>query len=105
MKVYLDDIREAPNGWVRTHSKEETIDLLKTGQVTDLSLDHDLGIESEVGTGYDVLDWIEKQVAYNGFKPPREMDSHSANPAAVLRMNQAIETIRRLASEKGLTIG
>jgi len=97
MKVYLDDARDAPEGWVRTYSVAETIELLQTGQVTVLSLDHDLGIESEVGSGYDVLDWIERQVVANGFQPPK-MVVHSANPPARQRMEQAIRAIERVAS-------
>ena len=54
MKVYLDDERAAPAGWVDVRWPEEVIELLKTGNVTELSLDHDLGDDGH-GTGYDVL--------------------------------------------------
>src|SRR5438874_440751 len=63
MKVFLDDIRPAPIGWNLVRGIKKAIDLLKTGEVTEISLDHDLGVEIEVGTGYDVLLWIEDQVA------------------------------------------
>ena len=43
MKVWLDDERGAPEGWMRVRWPDEAIALLKTGQVTHLSLDHDLG--------------------------------------------------------------
>lgn len=36
---------------------DEAIELLKSGEVRKLSLDHDLG-DDERGTGYDVLLWI-----------------------------------------------
>ena len=42
MKVYLDDVRQAPEGWVRTYTVAETIELLKTGEVVELSLDHEI---------------------------------------------------------------
>ena len=45
MRVYLDDLRPAPEGWVRVFWPEEAITLLKTGLVTEISLDHDLGSE------------------------------------------------------------
>ncbi|WP_336511202.1 cyclic-phosphate processing receiver domain-containing protein, partial [Vibrio anguillarum] len=43
MKVYLDDERDTPEGWVRSYWPEEVIELLKSGNVTEISLDHDLG--------------------------------------------------------------
>jgi len=93
MKVYLDDIREAPEGWIRTKTVDETIDLLKTGKVTHLSLDHDLGPVLEVGS--DVLTWIEFHVAKGVFTAPDYMYVHSANPPAKERMQRAIKRIRK----------
>ena len=99
MRVYLDDERVAPPGWIQVRWPEEAIDLLKTGQVTDLSLDHDLG-DDEHGTGYDVLLWIEEEVVRNDFVPP-SMNIHSANPPARRRMEEAIMSImRRLAGKR-----
>ena len=43
MKVYLDDLRPVPDGWVLAKTASEAIGLLTTRTVTDLSLDHDLG--------------------------------------------------------------
>ena len=70
---------------------EEAIALLKTGVVSELSLDHDLG-DDQHGTGYDVLLWIEEAVVFSGFQPPR-ITIHSANPAARLRMEAALRSI------------
>ena len=80
MKVYLDDERRTPEGWVRVYWPEEAIELLNTGKVTEISLDHDLG-DDDHGTGYDVVVWIEEQVYINGFKPPK-ISVHSANSSA-----------------------
>ena len=57
MKVYLDDERETPKGWVRCYWPDEVIDLLHSGEVAEISLDHDLGDDAR-GTGYDVLLWM-----------------------------------------------
>ena len=100
MKIYLDDIRLAPTGWIRTYTVDETIQLLMTGGVTHLSLDHDLGIESQTKTGYEVLKWIEEQVILNNFNPP-EIVIHSDNPAGIHRMRLAIENIKRLVERRG----
>lgn len=94
MRVYLDDERDTPPGWVRVYWPQQAIELLETGAVTELSLDHDLG-DDERGTGYDVLLWIEQAVAERGFAPPR-MRVHSANPAGRRRMLAAIDAIGRL---------
>jgi hypothetical protein len=94
MRVFLDDERVTPEGWTRTFWPEESIALLETGQVTELSLDHDLG-DDEHGTGYTVLLWIEEAVALRGFKPPR-ISVHSANSSARKKMERGIEAIERL---------
>lgn len=95
MKVFLDDERATPEGWVRTFWPEEVIALLKTGQVTELSLDHDLGDDAH-GTGYTVLLWLEEQVAVHGMLPPK-IQVYSANSSARLKMAAAIGAINRYA--------
>lgn len=92
MKIYLDDERNAPAGWIQAKWPDEVIELLKTGKVTELSLDHDLG-DDKRGTGYEVLLWLEEQVVCNHFSPP-VIHVHTANPAARVRMEEAIRSIR-----------
>ena len=38
--------------WVWVHTAPDAIALLEAGGVTELSLDHDLGNERQVGSGY-----------------------------------------------------
>lgn len=57
MKLYLDDERQTPIGWVRVFWPDEAIAWLETETVTEISLDHDLG-DDDRGTGYDVILWI-----------------------------------------------
>lgn len=101
MKVWLDDRRDAPAGWVRVESPNAVIDLLRSGEVEEISLDHDLGLVDKQGreiTGYDVLTWIERELATGSasFKVPT-IHIHSANAAVYKRMEQAREAIQRLA--------
>ncbi|GAB3358479.1 cyclic-phosphate processing receiver domain-containing protein [Lysobacter tyrosinilyticus] len=96
MRVYLDDERLTPDGWVRVYWPDEAISLLEQGAVTEISLDHDLG-DDQRGTGYDVIAWIEEAVALRNFKPPL-IHVHSANPAARERMEAGIAAIARLSS-------
>lgn len=97
MKIYLDDERKTPDGWTRTRTVEETIELLKTNRVESISLDHDLGTEKD---GHDVLVWIEEQTALHGFVPPDEIMVHSANTAARPEMEAAIQSIRRFYASR-----
>ena len=97
MKIYLDDERPTPAGWLGCCWPEEVIEYLKTKQVTKISLDHDLGDDNR-GTGYDVLLWIEEQVLTNNFIPP-EIHVHSANPTAKQRMLLAINSINRFSKK------
>lgn len=95
MKVYLDDERKAPDGWVRVYWPDEAIALLSSGNVTEISLDHDLGDDAR-GTGYDVILWIEEAVALRGFSPPR-IFVHSANSSARDKMLAGALSVQRLS--------
>lgn len=97
MKVYLDDERNTPDGWIRVYWPEEAIELLKSGEVTELSLDHDLG-DDDHGTGYDVVLWIEEAVFTQGFFPPK-IKVHSANTSARKKMELGIINIEVKTNE------
>jgi len=98
MKVYLDDERTTPDGWTRVFWPDEAIELLKSGDVTEISLDHDLG-DDDRGTGYDVVLWIEEQVALHGFTPP-VMSVHSANVSARTKMENGIRAIEAMVRKR-----
>ena len=96
MRVFLDDERPTPDGWVRVYWPAEAIALLQSGAISEISLDHDLG-DDQRGTGYDVVLWIEEAVALRSFVPPR-ITVHSANPSAREKMLAGIRAIERLAA-------
>ncbi|MEM1153607.1 MAG: cyclic-phosphate processing receiver domain-containing protein [Pseudomonadota bacterium] len=98
MKVFLDDERETPDGWVRVFWPDQAIELLKQGHVTAISLDHDLG-DDERGTGYDVVLWIEEAVITESFDPP-SITVHSANSSARQKMELGIANIRRYTADR-----
>ena len=101
MRVWLDDLREAPPGWMRTRTPEEVVGLLRLGKVTEVSLDHDLGLdggESE-RTGYTVLLWLEMEVGTGRWtRPLPGITIHTGNPVGRARMLQVLRTIHRLHS-------
>lgn len=41
MKLFVDDLRDPPEGWEVARTSREAVALLKSGQVTELSLEHD----------------------------------------------------------------
>jgi hypothetical protein len=80
--------------WIWVTSAGEAIGLLKTGEVEVLWVDHDLGDVREMGTGQQVLDWIEEQVAtIPGFVPP-ECHVLTGNPAEWDEMDRTIQRIQ-----------
>lgn len=94
MKIWLDDVRETPEGWVRFKTAESLIDFLSNNfnLVEEISFDHDLG--ENVLSGYDVLNWIEEYVYNHRCKIPT-MLIHSDNSAGIKNMRAAIESIQR----------
>jgi hypothetical protein len=102
VRVWLDDVRDAPPGWVRTYTPEEVVALLRGGEVEELSLDHDLGLGrgGRERTGLEVLLWLGGEVAagrWAGRLPGIAV--HSRNPVGRARMEKAAEAIRRLRGE------
>jgi hypothetical protein len=93
MRIWLDDIRKKPDDFdVWLKDADTAIRSLRTGVVTCISLDHDLGEESEK-TGYDVAKFIE-EAAYKKTLAPLEVVVHSANPVGRKNIERAIERAR-----------
>ncbi|SAL07795.1 hypothetical protein AWB81_08303 [Caballeronia arationis] len=97
MTVFLDDDRSMPKGWTLMYWPE-AIGLLDSGNVEEISLDHDLG-DYERGTGYDVILWIEEAVALRGFWPPK-IFVHSANSSAREKMEAGVLATERLVAKQ-----
>ncbi len=100
MKVWLDDLRDPAKhgriGWTWVTTAQAAIDLLATGEVEEISLDHDLALEHmpfmdtapadyKEQTGYSVVCWMEKHNVW-----PAHVYVHSMNPVGRARMLAAI---------------
>ena len=98
IRLWLDDTRNPVKfgcvGWKWVKTYDEAVRVLRTYNVTDISLDHDLGRNEK--TGYDVILWIEHAVVYNNFVPPR-MTVHSMNPVGSKNMLKGIEQIKKMS--------
>ena len=47
MKIYLDDERSTPDGWLRVYWPNEAIELLKLGNVIEISLNRAISVRIE----------------------------------------------------------
>jgi hypothetical protein len=103
--LYLDDLRPGPhNGicdseigwerWVVVRSVENAKTLLQTGLVQDLSLDHDLGMNSEDGNenpnGKQLVMWMID----NNVWPQGIITIHSANIGRAMEMKELVDRFR-----------
>jgi hypothetical protein len=94
VKLWLDDIRDEPKGWVRVRTVEEAQKILTTCTVIDASLDHDLGLQFDENgdqsyerTGYDLVRWM----AETGNWPCNPPTVHSMNPVGRKNMQDMID--------------
>lgn len=96
MRIWLDDIRPKPDHFtVHVRTAEEAIDLLKTGQVEEISLDNDLGLDengNELTQGKKVAQWMEEEAFY-GRLNQMKLNHHTDNVAAQKEMDQAFQNI------------
>lgn len=61
INLYVDDLRDCPNGYTIARNIKEAIQYLENYKVHILSLDHDLGEDNDgnlLPTGYDLVKYI-----------------------------------------------
>lgn len=124
IKLFLDDIREAPDGsWLIVRNIEHAKQIIQSGFVTECSLDHDLGaclacVAAEeqaakdegralwnglmphcthVGTGYDLCLWMAEHQRWPSEKPR----VHSFNPCGRANMQGVIDRYYRSPHHEG----
>lgn len=104
IKIFLDDVRSTPEGYVRTYTAEETIEMIKRhdGNIRCVSLDNDLGIGYTEGR--EVMKWIEEQAHEGTIKPIFQLIIHSANPVAQDEMKAARLNAYRFWEKQGYDI-
>lgn len=117
-KLFLDDERDprdwlphmqwfggrdlaALDEWIWAKTVREAIEALERNDVTEVSLDHDLGEDSNVGSGYDVLVWIEQRTALDETYRPPVIHIHTSNTGALRRMEAAVKGIESLVARRG----
>ncbi len=91
VRIWLDDIRTPPDGWIWAKTAHEAIQYISARNVSEVSLDHDLGAEDDAeNSGYAVAKYIER-AAYLGQIPRIRWSVHSANPVGRKNMEAALK--------------
>ena len=92
MKLWIDDVRPAPEGYIGCKSVNKAIDLLSDlinfgiDDIEVLDIDHDAGDYAKDGGDYiKLLDWLEEI----GHSYPIRI--HSMNPVGVANMRAIIQ--------------
>ena len=90
IKIYVDDIRPVPEGYIGTKSVKETIALIQQieadgGEIVLLDLDHDLGdYAKDGGDAIKILDYlVDKEKLY-------PIALHTMNPVGRANMMRVI---------------
>lgn len=98
MKLWLDDLRPAPEGWkwARTIGQAIGIAYFESGIFEECSLDHDLGNGDDLD-GIRFVDWM----AENNVWPTKRPVVHSMNPVGRKRIEMTIERYGPYNKEHG----
>jgi hypothetical protein len=86
MKLYLDDTRMAPEGYILVRTYKEMVEFLennKSSNIEEISLDHDLGSNK---SGYDICLWLIENEFW-----PNKINIHSANIVGVKNMYELLD--------------
>jgi hypothetical protein len=85
-RLYLDDHRPAPDGWLPLRTPEDFRYLVSRYRWASISLDNDLSGQYTDVTGEDLLNWMFDE----GFLPEKTPSVHSQDPEAAPRMRDYI---------------
>jgi len=91
MKIWVDDLRPVPNGYIGTKSVDETIEIIQKVEnqgieIELLDLDHDLGdYANDGGDAIKILDFLVERESFYPIK------IHTANPVGRANMERMIQ--------------
>jgi hypothetical protein len=91
MKLWIDDVRPAPNGWVWAKTLDSALRLYLMEAPDEISFDHDLGGDE---TSMPLAKLIEDN-AFNGVREPPRWHVHSANPVGRKNLEAALRNADR----------
>lgn len=97
IKLWVDDLRVAPQGWVLARTITEAVRMLSTLKVDEISLDHDIMLIDERGSwtgknsaeNYTAIAWFIRQMPE--LERPRTVWVHTANPDGAIAIRNILE--------------
>lgn len=91
-KLYVDDLRDVPEGWDCARNFHEAIVMLEKIEYDVVSLDHDIAsfYGNKEMTGRDILNWLIDRKVNNGGHVPVTVLVHSVNPVGCATMEEDI---------------
>ena len=93
-KIYLDDLRPIPEGFVGLRSFTEFVTYIEANGLPDfISFDHDLGLQE---SGYDCAKWLVSYCLDNEMALPDFM-VHSQNPVGKRNIESLLNNFRNNA--------
>lgn len=98
MKLWFDDadIRGCPKGWVRARDVREAMEIIGTGEVVEMSLDHDVErsasgyADGHIPDGTDLVQWMLATLPVKQW--PHTIRIHSMSDVGAVRMNNLLMT-------------
>lgn len=94
MKLWIDDIRPAPEGWYQAYSTNAAKEMILANypDIEIISLDHDSGVYNQFGGDYiNILKWLEEAEHKTNKKIVTfPIHIHSMNPVGVENMRNII---------------
>lgn len=97
MKLYVDDIRKEPQGWVRAKTVSEAIRIIATQSVDEVSLDHDISHRINMdsiarpfpcGETFEPVAWFLRGIKFSG-----KVTLHTANPIGAKKMAEILADV------------
>lgn len=91
VKIWLDDMREAPSGYVHCHSVNEAKSKIALCEKNNMKIsvidcDHDLGdYAADGGDGIKLIDWLTERETFYPIK------LHTQNPVGRENMQRTID--------------
>lgn len=95
MKIWVDDIRPAPEGWCQAYSVNAAKEMILANypDIDGISLDHDSSIYNQFGGDYiNILKWLEEEEHKKNKKIVTfPIHIHSMNSVGVENMRSIIQ--------------
>lgn len=95
LKLFVDDIRECPEGWHPARTLTEAVRVLATMPVAVVSLDHDIESQDYSGRRFNSMETFATVAYYLAAMDPgdrpKKVFIHTSNPDGARRMEAILE--------------